>query len=214
MSTSGTDGPSGPSADSGWRGSRDVWLAAAKAAFLDGGLGAVRIQPLAAGLGLSRTSFYWFFRDRAAILDALLDLWDVQNTDALVAATEAYAETVSEAVLNVIALFIDEARFEPRFELAVRGWAHGSDAVMTRVNRADAKRLDAIRAMFERFGIPSDEADVRARTVYLVQIGYISMQVRETREERLTRVPDYVKTFAGAAPTPAEMARFRAGLGL
>ena len=58
---------------SGWRGSREVWLAAAKQALLDTGLDAVKIQPLASRLNIARTSFYWFFKDRTALLDALLE---------------------------------------------------------------------------------------------------------------------------------------------
>ena len=154
---------------SGWRGSREIWLEAAKTAFLDGGIEAVKVQPLANRLNLSRTSFYWFFKDRAAILEALLEDWDEQNTGAIVAGAEAYAETVAEAMLNVIGVFLEETHFEPRFDFAIRGWAHQSDAVRARVAAADHTRLEAIRATFERFGFAAAEADVRARTVYLVQ---------------------------------------------
>ena len=56
---------------------------------------------------------------------------------------------------------------------------------MDRVAAADERRLSSIRSMFERFGFPASEADVRARTVYLVQIGYISMQVIEDRALRM-----------------------------
>ena len=128
---------------SGWRGSREGWLAAARAALLESGIDAVKIQPLASRLNLSRTSFYWFFKDRAAILDALLEDWEATNTRALIAACEAYADTIAEAVLNVIGVFLDETRFEPRFDFAVRGWAHRSDAVMARVTAADEARLEA-----------------------------------------------------------------------
>lgn len=195
---------------SGWRGSRELWLNAAKEAFLESGLDAVKIQPLATRLKLSRTSFYWFFKDRSAILEALLEEWEEQNTGALVAACTAYAETVTEAVLNLIGVFLDETRFEPRFDLAVRGWAHQSTMAMAHVTAADEQRLAAIRSMFERFGFDIDEADVRARTVYLVQIGYISMQVAESLETRMTRIPAYVKTFTGRTPTARELARFHA----
>lgn len=198
---------------SGWRGSRELWLDAARQALLQGGVDAVKIQPLAVALGLSRTSFYWFFKDRHALLDALLAEWDAKNTGAFVAACAAYAESIAEAILNLIAVFHDEARFEPQLDFAVRGWAHQSDAVMARINAADEQRLEAIRAMFERFGFAPDDADVRARTVYLVQIGYISMQVREDRAVRMARVPAYVRTYCGAAPTDRELARFHAGLG-
>lgn len=197
---------------SGWRGSREVWLAAAKQAFLDTGLDAVKIQPLANRLNLSRTSFYWFFKDRSALLDALLEEWEAKNTGAFLDACGAYAETISEAVLNLIVVFHDEALFEPQLDFAVRGWAHQSDTVMMRVNAADDRRLAAIREMFERFGFTPDDADVRARTVYLTQIGYISMQVQESVAARMARVPGYVKTFCGRAPTTSELARFHARL--
>lgn len=194
----------------GWRGSREVWLTAARDAFVDSGIDAVKIQPLASRLNLSRTSFYWFFPDRAALLDALLADWEAINTGSLTRATDDYAETISEAVLNLIGIFMDGGPFQTRLDLAVRGWAHQSDAVALRVNAADTARLDAIRAMFIRFGYPATEADVRARTVYLTQIGYIAMQVREEMAERLPRIPDYVATFTGQRATAAELARFTA----
>ena len=195
---------------SGWRGSREVWLAAAKQALLDTGLDAVKIQPLASRLGIARTSFYWFFKDRAALLDALLEDWEAKNTGAFVDTCAAYAETISEAILNLIAVFWDEAAFDPRLDFAVRSWAHQSDAVTLRVNATDERRLAAIRGMFARFGYAPDDADVRARTVYLVQIGYIAMQVQESAAVRMTRVARYVEIYSGRSPTANEMARFKA----
>jgi AcrR family transcriptional regulator len=198
---------------SGWRGSSALWLEAAQQALIEGGVEAVKIQPLAARLELSRTSFYWFFKDRRALLEALLDAWEEKNTGAFREACTAYAGTISEAVLNLITVFHDEALFEPRLDFAVRGWAHRSEAVTARVNAADEERLALIRAMFARFGYAPEDADVRARTVYLVQIGYIAMQVEEDRSVRLGRVPGYVRTYCGTDPSEGEMARFYAGLG-
>ena len=194
----------------GWRGSRAIWLAAAREAFVSSGLDAVRIQPLASRLNLSRTSFYWFFTDRSALLEALLEDWETSNTGSLISATEAYAETVTEAMLNVIGVFLDDGPFESRLDLAMRGWAHQDPKVADRVAHADEVRLAAIRALFIRFDYPPSEADVRARTVYLTQIGYISLQVSEDLVTRMTRIPDYVKTYTGHRPTEPELARFRA----
>ena len=198
---------------SGWRGSRALWLEAAERALIEEGIEAVKIQPLATRLSIARTSFYWFFKDRNALLEALLEDWEAKNTAAFVDACAAYAETISEAVLNLIAVFNDEALFDSRLDFAVRGWARQAEAAMARVNAADARRLAAIRGMFERFGFAPDDADVRARTVYLVQIGYISMQVVEPAGERMARVPRYVEIYAGRPPSAGEMARFHARLG-
>ncbi|MBY6115732.1 TetR/AcrR family transcriptional regulator [Mameliella alba] len=198
---------------SGWRGSREIWLQAAQQALVSSGVDAVKIQPLATRLGIARTSFYWFFKDRKALLAALLDTWEAKNTGAFVEACGGYAETITEAILNLIVVFHDKTLFDPQLDFAIRGWAHQSSDVTARVHDADEARLAAIRDMFLRFGFADEDADVRARTVYLTQIGYISMQVRETTEVRIARAPGYVKTFCGHAPSVSELARFRARLG-
>ena len=58
------------------------------------------------------------------------------------------------------------------------------------------------------------DADVRARTIYLAQIGYISMQVRESLAIRMARIPSYVGIYTGGLlPEPREIARFHASHG-
>src|SRR6202034_113315 len=58
--------------EAGWRGSAEAWLDAAYEILIESGVDAVRIVPLSKKLKLSRTSFYWFFRDRESLLTALL----------------------------------------------------------------------------------------------------------------------------------------------
>ncbi|WP_417828065.1 TetR/AcrR family transcriptional regulator [Thalassospira sp.] len=196
--------------NSGWRGSSDVWLRAAYDALLETGVDGVKIQPLAKRLGLSRTSFYWFFKDRKELLDALITLWRHKNTGNLIKQTNAYAETISEAMLNVIDCWLMPDLFDAKFEFAVRSWSAQSPAVLAEIELADQQRLDALTSLFERFGLDATMADVRARTVYLVQIGYISMQSNEDLATRMARIPGYVETFCGQAPKQNELSRFYA----
>ena len=56
-------------------------------------------MPLADRLGLSRTSFYWHFSDREALLAGLVARWQAKNTGNLVARCEAPAATIAEALL-------------------------------------------------------------------------------------------------------------------
>lgn len=196
--------------DGGWRGSAEVWLDAAYEALIEGGIDAVRIQPLGKRMKLARTSFYWFFKDREQLLAALLERWKTKNTGAVLAQAGAYAESVVEAVLNVSDCWLDPALFDSQFEYAVRSWALQSSDVAREVEAADAARLASLDALFRRFGYPPEEADVRARTIYLVQIGYISMNTREDLALRLSRFPAYVEIFTGRRPEPRELARFRA----
>jgi len=194
--------------DSGWRGSEDVWLEAAYESLLDSGVDAVKILPLAKKLNLSRTSFYWFFKDREELLGALLARWRDKNTGNLIRQSEAYAETIAEAMLNVFDCWLDQTLFDAQFEFAIRSWALQSSDALVEVQKADLLRLDALKRMLVRFGHEDVPADVRSRTVYLVQIGYISMQMNEDIAVRMKRIPEYVKIFTGQAPEQRELDRF------
>jgi AcrR family transcriptional regulator len=175
---------------------------------------AVRILPLAKKLKLSRTSFYWFFKDRDALLEALLTLWRDRNTGNFVKQSNAYADTIAEAILNVSDCWFDTALFDSRLEFAVRSWALQSSAVQTEVEKADEQRLTALANLFKRFGHDAMSADVRARTIYLLQIGYISMQTAEPMALRMTRMAKYVEVFTDVRPKQKELGRFFARHGL
>lgn len=194
--------------DAGWRGSPDLWLQAAYDALIENGVDAVRILPLAKTLDISRTSFYWFFKDREELLDALIGRWREKNTGALLRQADAYAETIEEAVLNIFDCWLSRDLFDPAFEFAVRSWALQSVQVEEEVRDADALRLEGLSRMFERFGFDRAISDVRARTIYLVQIGYISMRTQEQTAVRLARIPHYVEAFTGKAPQQRELDRF------
>lgn len=199
--------------DRGWRGSPELWLDAAYETLIEKGVDAVKIMPLATALNLSRTSFYWFFKDRRQLLAMLLNRWEDSTTGALLAASRDYAATETEAMLNVISTFLSDAVFDTRLELAVRAWAQQDPDVLARVQRADAERLGALRDMLLAWGHGEQDADVRARTIYLVQVGYISMRVDEPVEERLDRFPSYVEIYTGKRPPQQEMERFMARIG-
>ncbi|WP_296083374.1 TetR/AcrR family transcriptional regulator [uncultured Agrobacterium sp.] len=194
--------------ESGWRGSQEGWLDAAYDLLIESGVDSVKILPLAKRLNLSRTSFYWFFKDREELLDALIERWRQKNTGNLVRQTQAYAESIVEAMFNVFDCWVDNGLFDAPFEFAVRSWALTSDNIRAEVQAADEVRLEALKQMFIRFGQSENHADVRARTSYLVQIGYISMQTRESISVRMKRIPEYIEIYTGQAPEQRDLERF------
>lgn len=200
--------------ETGWRGSREGWLEAAYEVLINEGVDGVKIMPLAQGLKLSRTSFYWFFENRDALLMALADMWEARTTTPLTQAAQDYAETETEAMLNVIGCFLRPETFDAKLEFAMRGWGLKDPAIMARIVAADQIRLTALRDMLLRWGHSFQDADVRASTIYLVQIGYISMRLEESLEVRVTRIPNYVEIYTGRPPEPREVARFRGRFGL
>lgn len=191
--------------ESGWRGSREGWLDAAHRAFVRGGLDAVTIRNVSAGLGLSRSSFYWHFKDRTALLQALIDLWDARTTRRLVEAAEAEALTETQAMLSVMRCFLDPDGFDQEFEHAMRSSGLLDAGIMARVAAADAERMAALVGLMRRWDPDPERAEVRAQALYLTQVGYISMQIRETTATRLRRLRHYVEVFSGRTPDDEEL---------
>lgn len=189
---------------------REDWLNHALAALIKDGVEGVKIQPMGAALGVSRSSFYWYFKSRQDLLDALLEHWQATNTSALVSMAKAPAETITEAVGNVFRCAVDPSLFDTRLDFAIRDWARRSAHVRTILQQSEARRLDALREMFERFDYPELEAIARARILYYMQIGYDDAQLGETMEARSTLVPAYLVGFTGQQPKPREVEALRA----
>ena len=188
--------------------SEEAWLTAAYDALTGSGVEAVKIMPLAKGLGVSRTSFYWHFKDREALLEAIIQQWEDKNTGNLVARTQAYASTVFEAIFNLFDCWLDEALFDSRLDLAIRNWARNDADLQIRLDQADARRESAMAQMLQRFGYEQEAALVRARTMIYTQIGYISMQIHEPEDKRLALMPRYVEVFTGRKPAQSDIDRF------
>lgn len=199
-----------PLNDTGWRGSQEGWLEAAYDCLLESGVDSVKILPLAKKLNLSRTSFYWFFKDREELLQALLSRWRDKNTGGIVKQSKVYAESLTEAMLNVFDCWLNKDLFDSPFEFAVRSWALQSPDILEQVRKADDVRIEALTKMYMRYGLEEGPADVRARTTYLVQIGYISMQAKEDIALRMKRIPEYINIYTGQIPQQRELDRFYA----
>lgn len=189
---------------------REDWLNAAMDVLIRDGVERVKVMTLGERLGVSRSSFYWYFKDRQDLLDALLDHWQGSNTAAIQAQADAPAETITGAVCNYFRCVIDERLFNNPLDFAIRDWARRSAPVRAALDRSDAARVAALAGMFERFDYPPHEALIRARVLYFMQLGYDMADLNETSEERLKNVPMYLFSFTGQHPLPEEIEEFTA----
>ena len=188
---------------------RADWVNVAMDVLVSGGVEQVKVLGLSERLGVSRSSFYWYFKSRQDLLDGLLDHWQRTNTAALVAQAEAPAETVTGAVCNVFRCVVNPHLFSNALDFAIRDWARRSGAVRRALDLSDQRRVGALAAMFARYGYPEVEALTRARVLYYMQIGYDDADLRETLEERMAYLPSYLLIFTGRAPRAEETDEFR-----
>jgi AcrR family transcriptional regulator len=189
---------------------REDWLNVARDVLVSDGVAEVKVLALGTRLEVSRSSFYGYFKSRKHLLDALLDDWENRNTRTIVENSAAPAASISDAVCNFFRCFLDPDLFDRGLDFAIREWSRRDGAVRQRIDAADATRLKAVTAMFARFGYSDYDADIRARILYFMQLGYHALEVREPMEARLARLEGYLRGFTGTEPDPGAVAAFRA----
>jgi AcrR family transcriptional regulator len=104
----------------GWRGlEKTDWLDFALAELAEKGHDALKAQTLAAGLGVTRGSFYWHFEDLEAFKRDLIGHWTDRTTGELLTPWCARGE----AEAQLIGLMSRAFRSGASMERAVRSWA-------------------------------------------------------------------------------------------
>lgn len=187
---------------------REDWLNMARDTLVRDGAGQVKILTLADRMGVSRSSFYWYFQNRDDLLHALLTDWETRNTATIVDHCKRPATDISDAVCNFFRCFLDPTKFDTGLDFAVREWARRDEALRKRVDTADSLRLAAVTEMFITQGFSAKDADARARILYFMQLGYHALDVREPIAERLGRIRAYLFGFTGQDPNPQALAAF------
>jgi AcrR family transcriptional regulator len=174
---------------------REDWLRAAIAAFARGGVDAVRVEVIANALGVTKGSFYWHFRDRPALLDAILAEWEGE-TRWLVA--EARQADGPRARLERFFELVAENRGYPP-DVEILAWARHDPAVAARVEATERMRLDFIRGELRASGIAAVEADRRAKAAYLATQGYVEWVSRGV--EGYASLPAFTRHLFGLVLT-------------
>jgi AcrR family transcriptional regulator len=148
---------------------RHQWIEEGLRALAAGGPDAVRIEPLAKALGVSRGGFYWHFEDRPALLGEMLDTWERAATHEVIERVERQGGDARAKLRRAGALTFS-AELLP-VDLAVRAWSRHDPAVAERLRRVDNRRMDYLRALFGTFCADPAEVEARSMLAFSLLIG-------------------------------------------
>jgi AcrR family transcriptional regulator len=177
--------------------SRQIWLDTARQALIEEGTAGVEINKLAKRLGSSRSSFYWFFKDRAELLEELLQCWRHSGTLLFENILRARDLSGMDKYLAVTNLWIDEKDYKPDWDGAIRDWARISEVVRKVVHLVDQRRIAVLETIFKEIGYAGKDAHIRARVMYYHQVGYYAMGVQESQRQRRALIPYYRRALTG-----------------
>lgn len=152
--------------------SREAWSLAALKAMRSGGVRAVRVEPIARKLGVTKGSFYWHFTDRDELVGAALSLWEERGTTSVIEKASRVADPV-ERVLSLFGMAFAE-RGGGVLLVHLAGDAE-NPLVAPILERITRRRLEFIGKQFEALGLGSDEAHRRALLCYSAYAGTFTL---------------------------------------
>jgi len=148
-----------------------AWMAAAFDVLAEGGIDAVRVEPLAKALNITKGSFYWHFADRRALLDAMLQSW-MEGRIAAIRQQATDRGTPAVALRQLADLYTRRSNLRGlAIELEIRALARTDGAATEVVRNVDRARLAQVTGLFAGLGWPRAEAQSRAVLFYSYLFG-------------------------------------------
>jgi AcrR family transcriptional regulator len=180
------------------------WVQAGLAALAEGGIDRVRVEVVAERLGVTKGGFYRRFKDRRALLDAMLDAWSKGRIAAIDKQTALGDESAAERLESIIKLYSERVSAQGMaIELAIRQWARSDAAAASAAATVDAARLKNVKALYRQTGLTDEEAQVRAVVFYAFIFGQSLLFLEQPPRKRasliaacagtLTKVDDTVR---------------------
>lgn len=163
-------------ADSKRRLSRKDWIDAAIAMGAEQGFDRIAVDALAPRLGATRGSFYWHFRDRAELVQAVLEEWERAATSNTIERLQGVS--ADEALEQVISAAFNAGHLEDQAEWRLIGMADDPQ-IGPVVARVHQRRLAFIEQLLTAKGLPDAEAAERARLAYVAYLGWLALRQLE-----------------------------------
>lgn len=150
-----------------------AWVEAGLKELASSGVGGVRVEVLAQRLGVTKGGFYRRFKDRRALLNAVLDEWARGRISAIKRVREqTEGQSPSERLSSVARHYTERLSVHGMaIELAIRQWARTDSAAAAACTSVDDARLKVAGQLYRDLGFSSAESRERAILLYSFLFG-------------------------------------------
>jgi AcrR family transcriptional regulator len=174
----------------------ESWIAAGLEEIARTGVEGVRVEVLAKNLGVTKGGFYRRFRDRAALLEAMLQQWRDGRIAAIERHTSLDGATARERLKALIALYSERMNTEGMaVELAIRQWARADEVAANAVAGVDAARLRNVGQLYRATGLAAEEAAAQAFLFYCFVFGQSLLFLERGQRRRAQLVAKSAETL-------------------
>ena len=171
---------------------RNEWIQAAIEVLAEQGVQGMRIEVLAKNFGVTKGSFYWHFKDRQDLFDAVLQTWRDGRIRDIEKQSVAIPDSEQAQLLHLIDVYgATRNRKGISIELAVREWARRDAQAAAVVAEVDTWRLECTRKLFVALGVSEEEAKSRSLLLYAYVFGQ-SLMACESYDPRVNEFKRWI----------------------
>lgn len=146
---------------------KQEWINAGLEALKKSGARALKAEPLAKGLGVSRGSFYWHFESKEDFEVLIVKEWRLRSTQTVIVEIDKIpdpkkqlSELIDLAMSNNMAL-----------DKAIRAWATHNVIVAKTVAQVDKERIRYVESLLQNAGVSKIDVHLRAKMIYWSSLG-------------------------------------------
>ncbi len=167
---------------------REDWIDGAWEMLGESGVDGVRIEPLARRLGVTKGSFYWHFKERQELIDALLGRWFTAWDNQL----SPNFDEAADPAERIWALFESVIGRGTRGQtVSLRMLSHTDADVARRIEERDSQRLLFLTDRLKEIGLSEEEARVRGQVYQVLMTGEYLRSGGQPLKERIERARQY-----------------------
>ena len=167
---------------------RENWIDFALQRLTEEGIDKVTITGLARELSVTKGSFYWHFKDRDDLLQAMLVRWEETGSKLVFGEVERVGGDAVRRLKHLSDIVIRRYGDQLNLELALRDWGRKDLKIANILRQEDEKRIDYISGLFVEIYGDVKIAEAKAWLLFSLFVGEIIIAApmkEQSREDML-----------------------------
>ena len=152
---------------------RENWIDFALQRLTEKGIEKVTITSLARELSVTKGSFYWHFKDRDDLLQAMLTRWEETGSKLVFCEVERVGGDAVRRLKHLSDIVIRRYGDQLNLELALRDWGRKDLKIANILRQEDEKRIDYISGLFVEIYGDVKIAEAKAWLLFSLFVGEI-----------------------------------------
>jgi len=168
--------------------SRKDWIDFALQTLSEKSIDEVTVAALARDLKVTKGSFYWHFKDRDDLLQAMLARWEETGSEVVFSEVERVGGDAKRRIKHMSDIIFRRYADQLNFEMALREWGRKDPKIRHVIAQEDERRMDYMRGLFAEIYDDPKIAEAKAWLLSSLYVGETTIAApvkKQNREELL-----------------------------